>query len=405
VYAVGAATGVSNQQYFSKSADGGYTWTTKRIVDASTGLPFIGSLESGSLIFKTIYAIDASNIIIGSQDRYIYRSTNGGDGWKIINYVGGSTDVSNDDQIPNPNQPSNDDVDIGGLYISSGGRMIIGLDISSSVGGLGNNAGKIINSKTWNNQGIVPSYVDTSLNGINGIHGYGDDVVVVGVYGVVPYRGWNSNYTTFGTLVGGTNIFYGVHTYYDGNYIHAVAVGEGIIYYTHNLKWNNGYNAVTWGNVVLPGIILKNVRVLDASNAIAVGNSGAVYYSNDGYSTWSKAAINNARINATNLTAVSIISANDFVISGASGEIFNLWNPYLLNRANNNVVEASGNMVISGDLQINDRGQLLTNNQTFNLLPTNASTINIGSGGGNTNVQTNLNVSGNAAFSGWITQW
>jgi hypothetical protein len=285
--------------------------------------------------------------------------------------------------------------------------MIIGLDIGSR-----DNAGKIINSRTWNNQGIVPTYVDTSLNGINGIHGYGDDVVVVGVYGVVPYRGWNNinpnnGYTTFGTREANTSIFYGVHTYYDGNYIHAVAVGEGIIYYTHNLKWNNGdgYNAVTWGNVVLPGVTLKKVRVLDISNAIAVGDGGAVYYSNDGYATWSRAAINNARLNTTNLTSISIISASDFVITGASGEIFNLWNPYLLNRANNNVVEASGNMVISGDLQINDRGQLLTNNQTFNLLPTNASTINIGSGGGNTNIQTNLNVSGNAAFSGWITQW
>lgn len=400
VYAVGASTDVSNQQYFSKSVDGGYTWTTKRIVDASTGLPFIGSLESGSLIFKTIYAYNASEIIIGSQDKRIYRSINGGNGWTAINYVNGNNNNDNTDgQTPTSGEP-NIDADIGGLYISAGRRMIIGFDISST-----GNAGKIINSRTWDNQGIVPSYVSTDLSGINGIHGYGDDVVVVGVYGVVPYRGWNNGYTTFGTRVATTDIFYGVHTYYDGNYIHAVAVGEGIIYYTHNLKWNNGYNAVTWNNVALPGVTLKKVRVLDASNAIAVGNNGAVYYSNDGYNTWSRAAINNARLNTTNLTSISIISANDFVISGASGEIFNLWNPYLLNRANNNVVEASGNMVISGDLQINDRGQLLTNNQTFNLLPTNASTINIGSGGGNTNVQTNLNVSGNAVFSGWITQW
>jgi hypothetical protein len=52
-------------------------------------------------------------------------------------------------------------------------------------------------------------------------------------------------------------------------------------------------------------------------------------------------------------------------------------------------------MVMSGDLQINDAGQILTtNNINFNILPTVAQEINIGNTvvGGNTNVKANLDV-------------
>ena len=75
--------------------------------------------------------------------------------------------------------------------------------------------------------------------------------------------------------------------------------------------------------------------------------------------------------------------------------MFNLYAPYFLNRPNNHVLEASGNMVMSGDLQINDAGQILTtNNINFNILPTVAQEINIGNTvvGGNTNVKANLDV-------------
>jgi predicted acyltransferase (DUF342 family) len=127
-------------------------------------------------------------------------------------------------------------------------------------------------------------------------------------------------------------------------------------------------------------------------------------YSIDGFATWVNpgALDNGSLVTGVNLSTIAILNANDYVVSGviqnyttsARTKVFNLYAPYFLNRPNNHVLEASGNMVMSGDLQINDAGQLLTNNTTFNILPTVAKEINIGNTavGGNTAVKANLDV-------------
>lgn len=366
VYLVGGPATVTApfEQYFMKSTDGGYTWTTYRILGPS-GLVNPNSLENSPHIFKAIYAISSSYILIGGDNRYFYRTQNGGATWTLIDASGGT----------------NDQINAGALYVSPDqSRLIIGLETGSI------NPGSIINSTTWATTGYSPTYIATGLSSVNAIGGSSNTVIVAGNGG---FRVYDISSGIFNTLEGTGQTFYDVHVAGTS----AVAVGVNTIYYSSN------YVSNIWTTISISGT-LRKVRVLDANRAIAVGDNNLVYYSNDGYKTWSQANLdgmgNVAIISGMNLSTLVSTDANSYVIT-SSTKTFHLYSPYLLNRPNNNVIEASGNMVLSGDLQINDLGQLLTNNTTFNIFPTTATTINIGSAG-NTVVNTNLITIGDASF-------
>jgi photosystem II stability/assembly factor-like uncharacterized protein/predicted acyltransferase (DUF342 family) len=383
-YAVGSPV-TNNQpftQFFLKTVDGGYTWTQSRIVD-SGGNPNPNNLELTAHFFSAVYTISATDILIAGDNRYFFRSTNGGQNWSKIPFKNGLNE-------------SNDVINTTSIFLSNQGlaneRIIVGT-----------NDGTILNSTTgvWNVDGIQTSYISTGLSAVNAVHGSGLDTVIVGAGGIVPYRTYLGG---FGTRVATGSTFYDVKVFNDGLKNHSVAVGANTIWYAHDLSWNGSAYTVSWSQVAVSGT-LRSVQVLDASRAIAVGDAGLILYSVDGFLTWfnSGTVDNNSLISGLNLPAINAVNANDFVVSGViqnygtSGrtKVFNLYAPYFLNRPNNHVLEASGNMVISGDLQINDAGQILTTNNTnFNILPTVAQEINIGNTvvGGNTNVKANLDV-------------
>ena len=369
-------------QFFLKTVDGGYTWTQSRIVD-SGGNPNPNNLELTAHFFSAVYTISASDILIAGDNRYFYRSTNGGQFWTKIAFKSG-------------NFESNDIINTTSIFLSNQGlafeRMIIATD-----------NGTIMNSSTgiWDVSGIATSYIPSGLSAANAVHGYGLDTVIVGAGGIVPYRTYLGG---FGTRVATTSTFYDVKVFNDGADNHVVAVGSGIIWYAHDLSWNGSAYVVTWSQAASFSGILRSVQVLDSMRAIAVGDGGLIMYSIDGFATWVNpgALDNGSLVTGVNLSTIAILNANDYVVSGviqnyttsARTKVFNLYAPYFLNRPNNHVLEASGNMVMSGDLQINDAGQLLTNNTTFNILPTVAKEINIGNTavGGNTAVKANLDV-------------
>ena len=378
-YAVGSPVSLSSPftQFFLKTVDGGYTWTQSRIVDSS-GNPNPNSLENSPQNFTAVYAISASDILIAGSNRYFFRSTNGGTTWTTIPFG------------------VNDTINTTSLFLSNQGlqfeRIIVGID-----------NGKIINSPTGGNISLITTvYIDASLSEVNAIHGSGLDTVIVGVGGIIPYRTYVSLVVNpvFGTRVASASTFYDVKVFNDGVNNHVVAVGSGSIWYAHNLFWTGSTYTVTWSQAPSFSGVLKSVQVLDAMRAIAVGNNGLIMYSIDGFATWTTVTNidNNSLVTDVSLSTVAILNANDFVVSGVKQgqtKMFNLYAPYFLNRSNNHVLEASGNMVMSGDLQINDAGQILTtNNINFNILPTVAQEINIGNTavGGNTNVKANLDV-------------
>lgn len=385
-YAVGSPVGTAppHTQFFLKTVDGGYTWTQNRIVDSS-GNPNPNSLEQGVHYFNAIYPISATDILIAGDNRYFYRTTNGGANWTRITFTSGGSET-------------NDVINTTSIFLSNQGlpyeRIIVGID-----------TGSILNSPTgtWNTIGVPNTYISTGLSAVNAIHGSGLDTVIVGAGGIVPYHTYPS---VFGTRVATSSTFYDVKVFNDGALNHVVAVGANTIWYAHDLSWNGASYTVSWSQVAISGT-LRSVQMLDASRAIAVGDAGLILYSIDGFATWKATGPidNGSLITGLNLATISALNANDFAISGViqnfiSGsqqgrtKVFNLYAPYFLNRPNNHVLEASGNMVVSGDLQINDAGQLLTNNTTFNVFPTVAKEINVGSTavGGNTNVKANLDV-------------
>jgi photosystem II stability/assembly factor-like uncharacterized protein len=395
-YAVGSPLNINPYtQYFLKTLDGGYTWASYRIVDLN-GNPNPNTLESTAHYFNAIYAISATDILIAGDNRYFYRSTNGGQNWGQIRFVG-----------------TNDGINTTAIFLSNQGldfeRLIVGSGINS--GDINN--GSIFNSptSTWNVGGIPSTYISTGLSAVNAIHGYGLNTVIVGAGGIVPYRTYISFVVNpvFGTRVATSSTFYDVKVFNDGLNNHVIAVGSGVIYYAHDLSWNGTAYTVTWNSV--PGVsgTLRSVQILDSLRAIAVGDNGLIMYSIDGFASWktvSEGMLDNSfLITGINLSTISILNDNDFVVSGTiqnfvdpntlgRTKMFNLYAPYFLNRPLNHVLEASGNIVMSGDLQINDAGQILTNTSNFNILPTVAQEINIGSTavGGNTNVKANLDV-------------
>ncbi len=358
VYAVGGPSSATAPylQYYMKSLDGGYTWSTTRLL-GSLGQTNPNSVENSQHIFKSIIAIDSSNIVIGGDNRYIYKTSNGGTTWTLINATG-------------PN--ANDVINVGGLYVSSDqSRFIIGIASGSA------SSGSIINSVNGIND-YTATYITTGLSAVNAVSGGASNKVVIAGSG--GFRTYNFVSGIFDTSNGIGQTFYDAHTYNNS----AVIVGANIIYYSSNYTNNSSWNQVAFSGT------LRKVKLLDELRAIAVGDNNLIYYSTNGFSTWTTANLDTTNANWSTLTSTN---ANSFIISSLT-KTYHLYSPYLLNRPNNNVIEASGNMVLSGDLQVNDAGQILTNNTTFNFLPTTATAINIGNAtvGGNTFIKTNLDV-------------
>jgi len=171
---------------------------------------------------------------------------------------------------------------------------------------------------------------------------------------------------------------------------HAVVVGTGVISYL---------NAGQWTDISAP-YPLSSVYVYDTTNAMAVGPNGVVLYTNNGYATWTKVptSILNSGGNAArlidsryNLTNICMSSLNEFIISktitsyvkdGVAGNtsVFNGYFPNLYNNVSNYVMDISGSLRISGDININDGGKLGSNNSTFSLLNSGVQTIHVGQG-------------------------
>jgi photosystem II stability/assembly factor-like uncharacterized protein len=385
----------SYTQYFLKTIDGGYTWTARRILSSSTGQPFDGGLESGSQLFRSVSISSSLNYLIGGTGRYLFYTTNGGDTWTnlTVSAAGGNA------------------FDIESLYLDID-IFILGFTISNvgyivhqNLDSIGNEI--LIGNGISDLNGIDinggNTYYDVGLSSVNAIWGSYSNIFIVGNNGLRTANILGSD-PTFGAITGSTAL-YGVHGYYTGGTNHVVAVGTNVIRYSHN-------GGTTWSSVAINGT-LRSVAVVNSLCAIAVGDAGLVLYSIDGYATWSvvspqmlNAMGNGGIISSVNLTNIVPIGVDKFSISGTiatyvSGsqigrtKMYHLYAPYLFNRAGLNVLEASGNMVVSGDIWIRESGSLRTNNNTFYLLPDGTSDIYVGSTGyGNTSVRNRFVVAG-----------
>jgi hypothetical protein len=165
---------------------------------------------------------------------------------------------------------------------------------------------------------------------------------------------------------------------------------------------------------------LRGVYIYDLSRAVAVGDNGVFIYTNN----WSQAnswivvpptllnssGISN-RILGANLRGIHMYDINTFVIANVNqaynpgvkqlgeSQILYCYFPNIFNRVNNGVFDVSGNMYISGDININDAGQIFSNNPTFNILNNSiVKEIYLGSNSANTAINGNLFVGNDVSF-------
>ena len=370
-------------QYFLKTTDGGYTWSANRIVNAADNLPF-NSLEDGSVVLRSVRTNTSETYLIGGTGRFLFYTNNGGTTWN---------------QLKVDTDESGRDFSIESLYLNLD-IFILGFT-NVGVGYIvhqNNNAGNADIDICGNNPTI-----DTGLNSVNAIWGNINRIFIVGNNGLRSANIEGSD-PVFDPIEASMEPLYNVHGYYDGATNHVIAVGLGIIRYSHN-------DGSTWSSVVISGV-LRSVAVVNESCAIAVGDAGLVMYSIDGYASWTIVSAetlntmgNGGIIAGVNFTNISATSIDKFAISGTIAtystgtpgrtKMYHLYAPYFLNRPNHHVLEASGNMVVSGDIWIREEGSLRTNNRAFYLLPENTNDIYVGTtGSGNTNVRNRFTVAG-----------
>jgi hypothetical protein len=359
VYAVGSPYQITIpfKQLFLKSVDAGYTWSRIDISLASNTAQT--TFENTNSFFNNIYVYDSNYVIISTGGLHFY-TTNGGLLWNPIVFQGESIPINSFVLI---NQKKNA---IFGVSSGNFSGNFLDLDASTIPSIFENNI--LISDDT--------NLRDSSLNSITGVDGSGNIAFFVGTNGIQGYR---IDTKTLSPLFNNNLSFNDVSLYFDGSKYHVVAVGNNRIAYAHtdnhlSNNWfilSSSYLSKNFKKVKVVSELLAVALVDDVNNQIA--------YSNDGFKTWTY--LTRTELNSMgngfvldNFIFSSIVSTNvnGFVIGGyyktyvplsrrGQSKLINLHAPYLLNRDRNFVIEASGSILLSGDLNVTGNAKICTN--------------------------------------------
>ena len=371
------------KHYLLKTVNGGFTWSPVDIASSD--------LESGTANILSVFTSPSNTnfSVLGGEGGALYYSNNNATSFNKVSYTNGNSTFN-----------------INSIVNVSDNRFVFALTDNPT----GSRSGKYfdITSFPVSSINITANRRDTSLNDLLAIDGSGSLLVFAGAGGLQFYN--TSTYSLSSPYLT-TNTFNDVSVYYDGSNYHAVAVGlNGAIAYFH------GSTPSSWSlPMSSPSGNFNAVRVINSMYAIAVGQNGLVAYSNNGFSTWVLVSANelNAMGNGLllynyNLIDIAVAPDDHFFIStsyqsfitgsqNARTKIFDLHAPYFFNRSNKSVLDVSGSIRVSGDININEAGNLLTNNSSISIFPHNATSIIIGNSiiGGNTIVNNNFISVGN----------
>jgi UDP-3-O-[3-hydroxymyristoyl] glucosamine N-acyltransferase len=409
-------------QYFSFTNDKGKTWNTLPIdIDVNS---FDNFEQRSDNTFNSLYVYDINFAILGTNNSSLYYTINGGLNWALLIY--NSTETSSlvfrnttniyaesyidifrvflsFDYTNNTNN-SNNSPKYNTFYftfnpynpldpiVSSG---YIGYLTSNQTYNIQNyftyNINPVTNTITYSNIGIDNYSYEVNAVDSSGQYMYlaGDGIIKVDVSNSIPTSIYNRQNAYLSQ-------YNGIYVYDNSN---VIAVGNNILSWTNDgTNWTDlSLSAINIGNVNL-----QSVFIYDLSRAVAVGSNGVFIYTNEWQnSTWSivpHELLNSSgigsRIDGSNnqLRNIYMHSIDLFLISnvtssfipntysgttvtsygsyGASRLLYAYY-PSLYNRINNTILELSGNMFMSGDLNINDGGKLMSNNSSFNLLNNN----------------------------------
>jgi len=420
---------VTYPQYFSYTMDKGKTWNTLPIdIDVTS---YDNFEQRSDNVFNSLYVYDTSFAIVGTNNSSLYWTNDGGLTWSLLIY--NSSETSNllfrettniyvskfyeyyrvflsFDYTNNINNTVNTpkyntyifSINTNYRYdpiVSSG---YIGYNTADTSYNIQNYFSYIINpvtnAITYSNIGPNNySYkINTSDSSGQYIYFAGDGIIKVDPTTSLPETIYNRKPIYLSQ-------YNGIYVYDDS---HVIAVGNNIISWTNDgTNWND--STLTAMNI--DNVNLQSVFIYDLSRAVAVGNNGLFIYTNSWQSsTWSivphellnssgigsridgsNNQLRNIYMHSIDLFLISNVTTsyvpnrynnNALITNGNYGESRMLYAyfPNLYNRVNNTVFEVSGNMFISGDLNINDGGKLMSNNNTFYLLNNTVKSIYTG---------------------------
>lgn len=352
--------------YVLYTNDSGESWNLSNIDNVNIQIGLLSKKSN----FK-VYFHDYLNIVISSGSGYNYRSIDGGMTWSYLNLP-----VSND------NIPS--------IFISGNNRLFFSYAYNPAAS---EKAGiNYYNYGTDLSYANVINFVESPFN-IYTSHGYNNTLFVAG-NGISTY---DASMMIQNNTTGQIDVSYNAIYTLDGSY--AVAVGNNIISYTKN-GGNNWINNTNYTNT-----IFRDVFIQDLSNSIIVGDrstnvvsdrSTIILYTRNGGVEWKPLLLSdinamgngNRLLNPLNkISNIRMIDANRFIFSVVTSnysagaqkgktEIYHAYIPNIFNGINSqSILDISGNMVITGDIHINDSGSLKTNNTDFYLVNTNANRV------------------------------
>jgi hypothetical protein len=382
--------------------NGGISWSKSRIVDNFDPLSTHRTdLELTYNEFNSGYMYDQNYAIIGGDKGFLFYTNDGGETWNNITFANGINSSIKGLYIgERDSSPSTDYKRFVVLYSSA----IIVFDLTLTK--LNTDINSTINITIGD---------DEKKNFTNGesfksMHGYGNYLYIVGD-SIFKYDIISKTAAISHTL---PNFSYNSVYAYDNNYV--IAVGDRIISYTKN-------GGSTWTNITtntldlaIESITLNSVYILNANNAIAVGNNGIIVYTSDGAVTWKTAAndITNSSGNGNTLVnsnyelnGIVMQDLNTFLVSTLIRPLIRLEDlsiqefgktnimycffPNLMNRVNNYVFDVSGNMGMDGDIRINS-GTIMIKDATPSTSATTGALQVTGGAGivGNTYIDGNL---------------
>jgi predicted acyltransferase (DUF342 family) len=340
--------------YILYTTNSGESWNISDITNINSGL--LTKDTKFNVFFQ-----DYSNVIISGGSGYTYRSINGGMTWSYLNL-----------SVNNENIPS--------IFIAENKRLFFSYPLETTNAGINyyDISAAISNYTNQNN-----NFIDSPFN-IYSSHGYNNILFVAG-NGISTYdASMLIQKNTTGKIDASYNAIYTL----DGSY--AVAVGNNIISYTKN-GGNNWIHNTNYTNT-----IFRDVFIQDLSNAIIVGDRSTILYTKNGGIQWTPLLLSdinamgngNRLLNPLNkISNIRMIDINRFLFSVVTSnyihrqqngktEIYSAYIPTIFNTINSkSLLDISGNMVITGDIHINDSGSLKTNNTDFYLVNQNANRV------------------------------
>jgi predicted acyltransferase (DUF342 family) len=331
--------------------DGGNIW--------NTSYDLIGDSIKEQLNFiRDVYVVDDRLSVLVGDNGNVRFSVNGGKDWYsiIMNIINGNNNFKY-------------------VYVSNTNRIFISTENVvywfDTQNIYNSNTGLFISSF-----GSFQILSDT----IQHIMGHNNSLFVIFNNSIRRYSNINTSSTfenDFITYTNPSGFRYKQISAYNENYVSAIT-GNTISYTT-----NGG---VDWTNVSV-NYDLNSIYVYDTNISIAVGKKGVIAYTSNGNRSWdiapfdifnSSGNMNTLVDPSFDLTHVVFRDINNFIITQqitsygqptyGKSDIFHIFCPAFLNNANNYVMDISGSVRVSGDVCINDKGKLVSNNRDFYLL-------------------------------------